>query len=327
MAGAPVLREVRFRVAQTAFACGAAAAPRLEACEASSCAIGFTAQDDVVVQVDGFSIASTGSGMFFTGRASGQVCNIGIVSGGMPAVEIGGEASPELVQIVVALGGGGGFFVHGKARPRVLRSSVSRTQLAAVEVRGHADPIFDGLSVRDCQGSGLFLHETARGTYMALDIVGCGLVSVEVSEKADVELEEGALLDGRQGGIWIKDDAKAEGIGLEVSAHALVGVDVVDRGVLLLDGCEIARNGGGVQVDGGTVRAVECAILNNRGAGVRAFHRGRVGLEGGRLAGNAGLAIEAVSGGAVWVDEEVEVEGEQRADENSVLRIGRLDAE
>ena len=322
MAGSPVLRRLSLRVAQTAFACGAQAQPALYGCEVSTCAIGLTAQDDAAPTVDGLTVVSSGSGMFFTGRSAGQVNNVGIVAGGMPAVEINAEATPEFEGVAVALGGGGGFFVHGQARPRLLRCSAERTQLAAVEVRGQADPTIDGLKVRDCQASGLFLHENATGTYMALDIEGCLLASIEVAEHAQVEIEEGSLLDGQQGGLWVHDDAHLEAIGLEIAGHALMGVDVLDRAHVVLDGCEIARNGSGVQVGSGRVETIECNVLGNRGAGVRVLTTGVAALEGGRVAENSGAALDAIEGGRIRITPDVLIEGEQRCDDLSeIVRV------
>ncbi len=317
MAGAPQLRDLTVRVAKTGIACGGSAAPILERCEVPGCAIGLTAQDDAAPVVNGLTIVSTGSGLFLTGRCRGSISNTGIVAGSMPAVEINGESAPRLEGVAVALAGGGGFFVHGDAEPSLLRCSVERTQLAAVEVRGNANPTFDGLRVRECQASGLYLHQNARGTYMALDISGCMLASIEVAETAEVDVEEAALLDGQQGGIWVHDDAVAELIGVEISGHALVGVDVLDRGRVTLDGCEVARNGSGIQVGGGELELVECRVVGNRGAGVRVLGSASAMLDGGAVLDNAGAALDAIQGGVIEVTPETVVEGAENADSTS----------
>gem|GEM_PF-6666638 len=325
MAGSPQLRDVTVRVTKTGIACGGTSAPFLERCEIPGCAIGLTAQDDAAPVVNGLTIVSTGSGLFLTGRCRGSISNTGVVAGAMPAVEINSEAAPQLEAVAVALAGGGGFFVHGDAEPSLLRCSVERTQLAAVEVRGNANPTFDGLRVRECQASGLYLHQNARGTYMALDISGCMLASIEVAETAEIDVEEAAILDGQQGGIWVRDEAVAELIGVEISGHALVGVDVLDTGRVTLDGCEIARNGSGIQVGGGELALIECSVVGNRGAGVRVLGSGRARIDGGSVLDNTGAALDAIQGGVIDVTPETVIEGAENADSTS--RIVRTSAD
>jgi hypothetical protein len=158
---------------------------------------------------------------------------------------------------------------------------------------------------------------------MGLDIQGCLLASIEVAERAQVEIEEGAILDGRQGGIWAHDDARLEVIGLEIAGHVLMGVDVLDRAHVVLDGCEISRNGSGMQVGSGRVETTECAVLGNRGAGVRVLTTGVFTMEGGRVAENAGAALDALEGGRIQLAADVLITGEQRCDELSeIARVG-----
>ena len=184
-------------------------------------------------------------------------------------------------------------------------------------MRGNANPTFDGLRVRDCQASGMYLHQNARGTYMALDISGCMLASVEVSESAEIDVEEASLVDGQQGGIWVHDDAVAELIDVEISGHALVGVDILDRGRVTMDGCEVARNGSGIQVGGGALALVECSVVANRGAGARVLGSGRATVDGGSVLDNAGAALDAIQGGVIQLTPETVIEGAENADSTS----------
>jgi hypothetical protein len=321
MSASPSLLDLRFKVRETAIACGGDSRPTIERVKAPSCRIGLSAQGTAAPQADDLVITSSGSGLFFTGQASGRLNQVAIASGQMAGVEISGEASPTLVGVAVVASGAGGFFVNGKARPTLKGCLAQRLRLAGLEVRDEADPQVDGFLVQESHGGGLFLHGTSTGTYLEVHVKGCALVGIEVSEDARPELERTTLEEGASGGIWVHDRAEVELIEGLIQGNQFMGVEVCDTGRIQLEQLVIRDNldQGVVLRDKGQAGLVACELVDNHKYGLLGQDAARATVEGGRIEDNRQGALRAEGGAALVLDPAVQVRGPTHTADRGVV--------
>ncbi len=288
MAGSPQMKALVLHVGMTAFACGREGSPSIKNCRIETCSIGLSVQDDASPIVEDLKLSSTGSGLFFKGRARGEFRRIGIVSGKMAAVEVGQQAAPLLEEVAVAVGGGGGMFFHGQATPRVLNCLIKNVQLAGLEVAGEADPTVDGVSIIDSYGSGLFLHGESSGTYLEIRVEQVRLAGVQISENATPDLENGLLTKAGGSGLWIYNQARAEVIGFEIRDNNLQGLELADTASAVVESCHIHANGG---------------------HGVSASDKSSAEFRGTRILSNGGENLVRRATARVEISENSEIEG------------------
>jgi len=323
--GSPRLEDLHFKVGGTAIACGWEVTPHILKARMERCAIGLSAQAKAAPLAEDLVITATGSGLFFTGEATGTVSGCAIAAGQMAAVEVGAAAAPKLMRVRVAAAGRGGFFIHGTARPELYGCEALRCGLAAVEVTGEADPTFDGLTIKEGGAGGLFLHGDSRGTYLEVEVDGGALASIEIHENARPELERGLLKGSRSGGIFVHGNANVELVDFRISGCTFQGLEIAENAEVKAENCTLS----GIQSHGVFLRdkarlgMVGCTIEEGMDCGVLGQDAAMATIEGGRIGKHRSASIRS-EGGAVFVlDPLVEVIGPTEAlGHGAIHRVG-----
>lgn len=301
--GSPVLRRLRLSVTHTAVACGQACRPTLRDLDVQHCGLGFTFQDDAVVDAADLRVVSRGSGLFALGRAAGTVRGMTVFAGQLAGAEITGESTLQVEGLAVLTSGGGGLFVHGDARPTLRAVRVERVQLAGLEVAERATPTVDGLVVRQGAASGVFCHDQARLTLLEADLADLAQVGLMVWDQASVEAERLAVADVRMAGVWARHTARVEVLSATLHRCGVGGVELADEASAELEDVEVVGTGGpGLSVgDRARLRGRRVQVREGSGPGGVVADAASLVLVGGAVLGNLGPPLAGSTTGSVTV--------------------------
>ncbi|MFZ3474338.1 right-handed parallel beta-helix repeat-containing protein [Streptomyces sp. 4.24] len=270
-----------------------------------------------------------GDGIHVTGRSRGafEECEVGGAEGA--GIRVDESSSPSFGRVAVRDCGAAGVWLSGDSAPDFDRLEVRDGVGAGVLVTDGANPMLRRLTVLDVRGHGVEVTRGGRGRVEGSEIGstgqsgvridggghayvgdtsvrGTGAAGVSVGSGGVASLRDCDLAESVQDGALVEEGGELTATRTRARANRRHGFTVAPGGRATLTACEAAENShDGIRVDSvEAVRVHDCAVVDNRGSGLRQTKPGtRLAVENLTSRGNAmpdahGSATAPAGGGS-----------------------------
>ncbi|MBT2448623.1 right-handed parallel beta-helix repeat-containing protein [Streptomyces sp. ISL-43] len=247
-----------------------------------------------------------GAGVRVDESSSPSFARVAVRDCGAAGVWLSGDSAPDFDRLEVRDGVGAGVLVTDGANPMLRRLTVLDVRGHGVEVTRNGRGRVEGSQIGSTGGSGIRISEGGHAYVGDTSVRGTGAAGVSVGGGGVASLRDCDLAESVEDGAVVEDGGELTATRTRARANRRHGITVAPGGRATLTACEAAENShDGIRVDSTeAVRVHDCAVVDNRGSGLRQTKPGtRLAVENLTSRGNAmpdahGSATAPAGGGS-----------------------------